>query len=579
MNEVLLQIVWLSAVLLPLVLAGATVSVGLSRAAIMLAPLAPLPTLALAVFGARDADLSWLLLGTRFGLTEVTAVFAVFTTIVWIAAGFYALVYTKDDANRRRFFAFFLVTMAGNLGLIVARDFASFYFFFTLMSFAAYGLIIHDATERARRAARIYLTMVIFGEAFLLPAVIVSASVAEGFDDLAPALAGSPLGDAVILLALVGFGVKAGALPVHLWLPLAHPAAPTPASAVLSGTMIKAGLLGWILFIPAGETALPAFGTLCLVAGLVAVFYGVFAGLAQSEPKSILAYSSISQMGLMTVALGAGMVAPGAWPVALLAILVYATHHALAKGALFLGVGVADHAKGTSARTRAVAVGGLVLAALVLAGVPLTSGALAKEFLKEAGYASTAPWDSLLTPLIEVGAIGTALLMLRFLQKVWPEPGESAGSLRGLFAPWVSLLAGMFVFIAFAPQPPNGTLYALLSFSALWPALAGAAVFFAAVKLAGKTRRRLYPQIPEGDLLVPLSKTLLLARNVLFSGLASGREGFGGLFKRISRNLREAAGLLDDVSVLAELWLRRWTVAAGFLFALTVVMFALAALR
>ncbi len=577
--EILLHAAWLFALLFPLLLAVGIVPGASRPVALFLAPFAPLPALGIAVFDPARVEFSGLLLGMEFGLTETTRVFLVFTALVWLVAAVYARSYTKDDENRRRFFAFFLVTMAGNLGLIMIRDIAGFYLFFTLMSFAAYGLITYDATARARRAARVYLIMVVLGEAFLLPAVILSASVATNLDDLAPALADSPLRNAVVILALVGFGVKAGALPVHLWLPLAHPAAPTPASAVLSGTMIKAGLLGWVLFIPAGEVEMPTFGTVCLVLGIVAAFYGVFAGVSQSEPKTILAYSSISQMGLMTIALGAGMVAPEAWPAALLAITVYATHHALAKGALFLGVGVADHAEGADSRTRFVVLCGLVLAALVLAGVPLTSGALAKEFLKEAGYESAMPWDTLLTPIIEVGAVGTTLLMLRFLQKAWPESGDEARRMPGLFIPWSILLVGMFVVIAAFPEPPGGMLGAILSFSALWPALLGAAIFAAAMWAGRKTDRTLYPKIPEGDLLVPITAFLSRSREGIGGAFATGRDRYGKFAARREKNFRGVSERLDDASVLTELWLRRWTVAGGFVFTLVVAMFALAALR
>ncbi|MDQ3509756.1 MAG: NADH-ubiquinone oxidoreductase [Actinomycetota bacterium] len=577
--ELLLHVAWPAALLFPLLLAAAMAPKASRPAALALAPLAPLPALMLAIFDPARVELSGILLGMEFGLTGTTRVFLIFTAVVWLVSAVYGRSYMGGDEKKHRFFAFFLVTMAGNLGLIMVRDLASFYLFFTLMSFAAYGLITHDDTGRARRAARVYLIMVVLGEAFLLPAVILSASVATSLDDLAPALAESPLRDAVVILALVGFGVKAGALPVHLWLPLAHPAAPTPASAVLSGTMIKAGLLGWVLFIPAGEAEMPTFGTVCLALGIVAAFYGVFVGVSQREPKSILAYSSISQMGLMTLALGVGMVAPSAWPAALLAITVYATHHALAKGALFLGVGVADHVNGADSRTRYITIGGLILAALVLAGVPLTSGALAKEFLKEAGYESAAPWDALLTPIIEVGAIGTTLLMLRFLQKAWPGTGGEARRMPGLFIPWTILIVGMFAVILAFPEPPGGMLAAILSFSALWPALFGIVIFFAAMWASRKTDRTLYPRIPEGDLLVPLTAFLNRSRDSIGAAFASGRERYGKFAAKRGRNFRDISERLDDASVLTELWLRRWTVAGGLVFTLVAAMFAFAALQ
>src|SRR5690606_9904977 len=127
------------------------------------------------------------------------------------------------------------------------------------------------------------------------------------------AVAASPSGPIVAGLLLAGFGVKVGAVPLHMWLPLAHPAAPTPASAVLSGAMSTAGLLGWLRVLPFGDASLPSIGIWVLAAGMLAAFAGVAAGLTQTDAKTALAYSSISQMGLLTMAVGAGLAAPEAW--------------------------------------------------------------------------------------------------------------------------------------------------------------------------------------------------------------------------------------------------------------------------
>lgn len=582
-GTLLTEAAWPLALVLPVLLAVLMLPRLTRSFALALAPLAALPALGLGMFGGTGAgsgaDLPWALLGMRLGLSETTRVFMIFTATLWLVAGVYARTYMRPDANRVRFFAFFLVTLTGNLGLIMARDLASFYLFFTLMSFAAYGLIIHDATPRARRAARVYLILVVLGEAFILPAVLMTAATAtNNLDNLAPSLAASPLRDWIVACALIGFGVKAGALPVHLWLPLAHPAAPTPASAVLSGSMIKAGLLGWLLFVPAGEATLPTFGTVAIVAGLAAVFYGVLVGISQSEPKSILAYSSISQMGLMTLALGVGMAAPAAWPAAIVAILVYATHHALAKGALFLGVGVADKAAGSGRSARLFALGGLALAALVIAGAPLTSGALAKEFLKGATDIAPAPWNALLEPLIQAGAVGSTLIMLRFLYSIYcgfgPAPGAEKRLPAGLVLPWSVVLGGMFALLFVLPAPPAGLGYALLSFSALWPTALGVALFFGALWLGRRTRLR-YPSIPEGDLLIPATSGISAVE-------AAGRRvggallsGYGALSGRARRRLSGTSGEIGTLAVLTELSLRRWTVAGGVVVALVGAMFAL----
>ena len=99
--------------------------------------------------------------------------------------------------------------------------------------------------------------------------------------------------------------------------------------------MIKAGLLAWLRFLPMGEISFPGWGILCLVIGLAGAFYAVAVGLTQDDPKTVLAYSSVSQMGIMMIGLGAGMMNAEAWPACLTALLIYSLHHGLVKGGLF----------------------------------------------------------------------------------------------------------------------------------------------------------------------------------------------------------------------------------------------------
>jgi len=252
---------WPLSLAIPLLLAAAVV-LGASRSlALVLAPLAALPALGLALLGepgkASSVEIPWLLFGTNLGLNNTTRVFLVFTALLWTLAGLFARSYLKGDEKEYRFFAFYLVTMTGNLGLILARDLASFYLFFTLMSLTAYGLVVHEGTLKAHYAGKVYLILAILGEAFVLPAVLLTAATTglNEIEGLAAGVAASPARDAIIVLALIGFGVKAGALPLHVWLPLAYQAAPAPASAVLSGAMAKAGLLGWMIFLPVSSAA------------------------------------------------------------------------------------------------------------------------------------------------------------------------------------------------------------------------------------------------------------------------------------------------------------------------------------
>jgi formate hydrogenlyase subunit 3/multisubunit Na+/H+ antiporter MnhD subunit len=133
---------------------------------------------------------------------------------------------------------------------------------------------------------------------------------------------------------------------MHGWMPLAYTAAPIPAAAVLSGAAVKAGVIGLIRFLPF-EAALPGWGDALVVFGFVSAFYGVAIGITQRNPKAVLAYSSISQMGVIAVVLGMGLAAADKG--AALDAAFYAAHHVLVKSALFLAIGVVA---ATSSRRR-----------------------------------------------------------------------------------------------------------------------------------------------------------------------------------------------------------------------------------
>ncbi|MFN4261538.1 MAG: complex I subunit 5 family protein [Gemmataceae bacterium] len=508
---------WLLVIGCPL-LAAALLACRAGRSAVIaLAPWTALPALllALAVPPGTFARVPWLLFETRLGLDDTGRVFLFFTAALWLAAGLYAQAYLAEDHARIRFFTFFLVTMAGNLGLILAGDMVSFYLFFAGMSFASYGLIVHQGDAEAWRAGQVYIMLVVLGEILLFVGILLAAQVVPqlDFDQVPAALARSPERGWALALLWAGFGIKAGALPLHVWLPLAHPVAPTPASAVLSGVMIKAGLLGWLRFLPLGEIGLPSWGIWCLAAGLAAAFFGVVVGVTQDNPKTALAYSSISQMGLMTVGVGAAWTVPASWPLVLVALWIYALHHALAKGALFLGVGVA--AAGGTGWRRGLIVAGLLLPALALAGAPWTSGAVAKIALKNALAPLPATWVGMLDILLSLAAIGTTLLMARFLFLAWPRPEPTASHrLPGMWLSWCVLLAGVAGAVWLLPW--NGFGYAEWAvpstsyFGAnLWPVLAGAGLAWGAWRWGRVERWR----VPAGDVLIPVTWLINYARH------------------------------------------------------------------
>ncbi|HEX7836594.1 MAG TPA: complex I subunit 5 family protein [Kofleriaceae bacterium] len=495
----------IAAIALPLALAAGVAVARLRATVLRLAPWAAVPAFALAVNGAPHAlvHADSLVFGMTLGVADaVTRGFLVLTASVWLAAGVFGGTYMDRDPHRARFWGCFLASCSGNIGLVLAQDAVSFYLFFVLMTLAAYGLVAHTPTAEARRAGRVYLVMALIGEMLLFAALlmIVGAQIDLPLHDVPRAVAAARDRGVVVGLLLAGFGIKAGALVLHVWLPLAHPVAPTPASAVLSGSMINAGLLGWVRFLPLGIAALPGPGLLCVAAGLTAAFYAVVVGLTQREPKTILAYSSVSQMGFMTAALGAGLAAPPAAAPAVSAILFYAMHHALAKAALFLGVGVAGETGAVWPRRLVLL--GLVWAALDLAGAPLSSGALAKVSLKS--VMTLAPWGSVpIGALLSVGAVGSTLVMARLLYRVRFRRDGTVPR-RGLWSSWVLLLAlDLLLFVR--PPIDRETLELLVRpanvLGALWPVMTGAVAFVLVRHLGGK-RPPIRASIPAGDLVV-----------------------------------------------------------------------------
>ena len=394
-------------------------------------PLLPLPALALALLSAAPwaLDLPWLVLGSTWMLDELRRSFLLLTALLWAGAGLYAVGYL-GTVQLRRFCVFWGLTLAGNIGLVLAGDIVSFYTFFALMTFAGYGLVVHDGSDRARFAGRVYLVMALLGEMALLAGFLLAARALDGLllADLAAGITASDRGGLMTALFIAGFGVKAGLPLLHFWLPLAHPVAPTPASAVLSGAMIKAGLLGWLLTLPLGEAGWASWGQFLMVLGFVGSLGAALFGVAQRDPKTVLAWSSISQMGLMAVLVGAALAAPAQAPALLPVIALFALHHGLAKGCLFLAVGLVLPV----GRLWRVLLGLLLaLPALSLLGAPLTSGELAKGMMK--GVLLAAP-DLPLAPqlplLLHAATLATLLLVARYGWMLWLrlEPGRAAAS-------------------------------------------------------------------------------------------------------------------------------------------------------
>lgn len=447
-----------------------------------LLPWATLPALLLALSTHEPPtfELPSILTGVQLGLDATGRAFLFFSALIWLAAGWSARAWLAGDPHPRRFTVFFLLAMAGNFGACVALDAGGFYASFALMSLAAYGLVAHDASAPAQHAGRIYLAFALAGEMLILAGLLAG-------------IARTPADPLAVVCIVLGFGAKTGLPLLHVSLPLAYAAAPPPAAAALAGAMIKIGLLGWMRFLPLGTDALPGIGSALMLAGGVAIVYASAAGLTQRQPGALLAYSSISQMGHITLGIGAALFAPQLWPVLAAALTLYATHHALAKAALFLGLGVAQQRGATP-----WVMTGLALPAFALAGAPLTSGMAAKLDLKGALAGLPAPWADAVPWLLAFGALGTALLMLRGAWLLRHTPTQTVPG-RELALPWLLLLACIAALGA-------GTLWQQGLRADDLPGAAVPVVLALLLAIASMKLRLRAPDVPPGDLLVPLAR-------------------------------------------------------------------------
>ncbi|MCB4824796.1 proton-conducting transporter transmembrane domain-containing protein [Roseicella aerolata] len=459
--------------------------------------IAPLPGLAAALLAADAPPLVMdaARLRLTLGLDAPSALLLGAASLLWSMAGAYAFRYFGRGPGAERFALWWLVTLSGSLGVFVAGDLASFYLAFAAASLAAFGLIVQDGTPRARRAGEVTLLLAVMGEICLLLAFALLAEAVEGpslaIAEAVAALPGSPARGLAVGLLITGFGLKAGLVPLHVWLPLAHPAAPMPASSVLSGAIVKAGIIGLLRFLPADGT-LADWGGVLAGLGLLTAFWGVACGIVQANPKTVLAYSTISQMGVTAAALGMGMAL--AEPGTAMAVAFYATHHVLAKGALFLAVGLAA-ATGGPRRLWLVLLPALLLA-LGFGGLPGTGGALAKAAVKPQLGAG------LVGLLAALSAAGSTLLMLHFMRRLVALTAEDPQRrpAPGLLLPWLGMAAAALL-LPWAlhagaglgdpwqvpGQDPAG---------AFWPVLLGAALAAALAR-----RDRWLGAVPEGDLL------------------------------------------------------------------------------
>ncbi|MFA6600292.1 MAG: proton-conducting transporter membrane subunit [Candidatus Omnitrophota bacterium] len=297
------------------------------------------------------------------GLDPLTAWFLVILYALTGLAALYGYAYLQhgDGARRAGKAWFFYNALAASMALVtLARNGLFFLMAWEVMSISSWFLVtLESDKETSRRAGLTYLIATHLGGAFLIAGFLMMERSTGSF--VMNVLSASPMTPSqlnlLFVLFLIGFGSKAGFVPLHVWLPEAHPAAPSHVSALMSGVMIKMGIYGLLRFISLSGTP-PSWWGWCLIGvGVTSGVVGVLFALAQNRLKTLLAYSSVENMGLLTIGLGLGVLGislhrPGLAVLGLAGCLLHALNHAIFKGLLFLAAGAVLRQTGTDVLDR-----------------------------------------------------------------------------------------------------------------------------------------------------------------------------------------------------------------------------------
>lgn len=377
-----------------------------------------------------------------FRIDDLGRMFVTIVGIAWLLTGVYSFVYMKREGGEKRFFGLYLLLFGVLTGLAFSGNLITMYLFYEMMTLVSMPMVLHNGSREAVMASLKYLFYSLcgaygglFGIVFLYrycdsltfrPGGTLNMAVVQGHEGILLA---------AVFVMILGFGAKAGMFPLHSWLPAAHPVAPSPASALLSGTIVKFGVLAMIrtVYYIVG----PAFvrDTWVQRAWMMLTLLTVFMGsmLAYREPvlKKRLAYSTVSQVSY--ILFGLSLLTPDAMTGALLHTAV----HAFVKCGLFLTAGVFLHRFGYTRVDQLTGMGkkmpGILwcytIFTLALIGIPPTGGFLSKWYLAEGALASGIPVFSWLGPVVLlVSALLTAGYLLPPVIKGF-FPGEEAASL------------------------------------------------------------------------------------------------------------------------------------------------------
>ena len=368
----------------------------------------------------------------------LSCIFAVLMSVMWLLSSVFAVAYMDHDRHEHSYQLYFMSVLSALIGLCYAGSMVTYYVFYELMTLLSVPMVVHERTPQAVAAGIKYLVYSIFGAMmgllgiFFFNHYLGSVTFAPGG---IAAASGAPIGPvlAVAFMVILGFGTKAGMFPMHGWLPTAHPVAPAPASAVLSGVITKAGVLAIIrvIYFLVGADVLRGtwVQTAFMILTLIAVFMGSMMAYGEPLLKKRLAYSTVSQVSYVLFGLSC------LHPVAFIGAILHVVAHSVIKDGLFLCAGAYIHQTGKTTvrdlrgigKQMPIATWCWTIAALGLIGIPPTGGFVSKWQLATGALDAGMRALGIIGPVV---LIVSALLTAAYLLPVTINgffPGEDFG--------------------------------------------------------------------------------------------------------------------------------------------------------
>lgn len=331
-----------------------------------------------------------------FKVDDVGKLFAILTAFMWVLAIMFSFEYMEHEGHKTRFYSFMLLTLGVSVGLPVAGNMFTLYMFYELLTILSMPLVIHSFSPEAMQAGKKYLMFSFFGAGLVLTGFFflnyygtTTNFTPGGILDMAKVAENPTFVLALVMMMFIGFSVKAGMFPLHAWLPAAHPVAPAPASALLSGVITKAGVVAIIrvVFYLFGADFIR--GTWAqnslLVITLASIFLGSMLAYKENHFKRRLAYSSVSQLSYVLF----GIIILSA--TGMTGALMHVIAHSAIKVTLFFVAGVlifkmhihhVDEVKGVG-KSMPITMWCFALCSLGLVGIPPATGYVSKWFLAQ----------------------------------------------------------------------------------------------------------------------------------------------------------------------------------------------------